>query len=233
MIKVFGDSHVGFMARADDGSVPDLTFVPSHGRNTAVFTVEETAGGLHIFSDRHEGAPALDTVLSPADINVFSGPLHSSRFSRDRTWQRFCPWQVAEQFPDHTPIPTAVFEALVAQHVNRSQALATRCADKGIPLVVLEPPLLKPIAAEFPGTDPRLLADVDRRFRASVKRRLRRRGAEVIETPAQTNDGDFVLPDFASLGAEDLHHGSRSYYRLAIECVLDFAAAHSAGAAPA
>lgn len=234
-VKVFGDSHCGRMFQYYEakgaGRWPEIEFVPNHGKNTRHFDFAEEGDALRVTADNFHKAEPLDLLLEPGVLNIFSGPLHSSAFSRNRTWRLFCPWEVSDRFGGFKPLSTDEFESLVELHVAASQRLARVCGEKGISLAVIEPPLLKKEACARRNLNTDLVAEVDRRYRASVMRRLARRGADIIPTPPETNDGDFQLPEFTANNPDDAHHGSRSYDMMSVDRVVAYAKSKGAFAA--
>ncbi|MBB4301670.1 hypothetical protein GGD81_000687 [Rhodobium orientis] len=225
MIKVFGDSHANRISKL--GTIPEgFEVFGSHGQNVLSFRLTEQDGGLHIFADNWEGVPPLDVTLLPSDLNVLSGPFHSSPISRNDTWRRHCHWTLHEAFPKLSPVSDAVMDAVVDDRLAAMFRLIKACQNMDIPIVVIEAPLIRRTESTFRGIEEEVLVDTDRRYRDTVRARLAGAGVPVIATPPETNDGRFTKDEFGAEIATDVHHGNRDYVKLAIESVVAFAEAH-------
>ncbi len=221
MILVFGDSHVGCISWRfkDLTEKADIKFDPVHGANWGAFELTETPEGLHVFADRVPGHNPLDLHINGGDQYYFSSPLHSAPFYRDPAWRSFCPWTCSIDSPDHTPVSDATIEAWVDTAQARRMELLVKMKARGFDVTVVEPP--KPLQRRAHGsTKPSILRRVDEMVRNHITKRLQDLDVGVIEVPEHTVSDGFTLEAFSSENLEDPHHGSRPFYKLMLDKII-------------
>lgn len=225
MKYLIGDSHLRFFNQVLETQgklTPDIDVFSSHAQN--LLNIDVCVDGDMVRGTCHQltHLKVKELELRKGDHMVISGPLHSSLVARHKMWRRTAPWHLAKGRQGISPVSDNVFTVLAQE---RSQAVIDylRAGHTiGARVAILEPPFLPRRAIERSGIEETILSTCDKAFRNAVRALCKDAGIDVIPTPPQTHDGDFMLDAFAANNVDDMHHGNHAYVRHAIDGVLAF-----------
>lgn len=146
-------------------------------------------------------------------MHGFCMAFHSAPLFRNPMWRGYAPWRICGD--GETPVSDAVLDAM-SDHVWRDiRFFFELLLKQNIPFFVIAapPPRRSHSCIIEDGISPRIVHEVDRHYRASVKRWLDARGIPAMLPPADTVDADgFLLPDYEPRElAHDFHHANARY----------------------
>lgn len=222
MKYIFGDSHLRALERVSAGKYEDVKIISNHGKNFVKMDIKTDDNSVRIFSDNVANFDPIDLTVTGDDVVVFSAPLHSSLVSRHPMWRSHIHWQLASKHPQRKVVSSNFFDQVASSRIQSALSFLQSAKSLGARIAVLEPPLLSRKAIGFSQLTPAMLVLNDQSYRLAVRVLLDAIGVDVVSTPPQTNDGEFLLPEFEAASERDVHHGNGQYARLALQDAVDF-----------
>jgi hypothetical protein len=222
MITIFGDSHVGTLHRAKGVQKKGIKFISGHGRQITNMIVNDNQENIALFSEQLNNFPPIDIEITPGEKYIFSGPLHSSRFSRHPIWSNFIPFKIKDYQSQCTIISDNCFKQIIHNWIHTHIKISEMAKHRNLSIFILEPPKLHQRAAEFCSIDIGYLRRIDELFRENAKDALTRAGAQIIPSPPETEENGFLRPEFESASIRDIHHGNAQYGKIALENIQNY-----------
>jgi hypothetical protein len=213
-LTIFGDSHVEVL-RAGVGLIPASLAVEMHsswGPNWINPTVSVDAEGLwHFQANDNPAIPPLNLTLRPGGKFLFSTPLHTAPFIRDKVWQDYCPWQVQGQHPQLVPLPDAVLHSWLARRLGAVFEYLDRMKDAGFDVTVIEAPRPLARAPSRYGISAGIVRAVDAICRRYICDVLAKHEISIIQVPIETHDDGLTSESYSGVHPKHAHHGNAAF----------------------
>ena len=218
MLHVFGDSHVSPLHRGKQTlneamaqANIDADFYVRQAPNWRNVRINQVGKGLRLRAVCTWEQPLNYTINQPDDVYVFSGPLHTAGLWRELAWREFCPWRIAEKFPNHHPVSDGVIEHMAEQHSGKTLEILKQVKDRGYMILVAEPPKPLKKGPQVDAIEPGVVIAVDQVYRRYIGARLNDMGIPVIPIPDFTHEDGFTPDLYSDERPDDTHHGSTEF----------------------
>ncbi|MBF9058679.1 hypothetical protein HKCCSP123_05735 [Rhodobacterales bacterium HKCCSP123] len=240
-LALIGDSHIGAMKRAFDGT-PGMAgrrkvhfhpFGPGGEAATAFFALSDEGTSVTTRAARWRNLTLdRDSFAGPTGqgaIIALSLPMNTSRVLRGFGWDRHVPWALRGE-GDEIPLSDQAVLRIIEQDCGPSVAFARAVASLGLDVIVVEGPRFFAHATYVGRLRREVCREIDRRYRAHVGEALELSGIPVLRQPERTITPDGLTDEaFRHENPKDTHHANADYGRLVMAALIALAAQLDAG----
>lgn len=192
------------------------------------FTIRRRSRGVTLAND----AQTADLSGEPDVVHALVLPYSTNLFLRSPTWNRYRPWQCAEE--KYHVLSDQTFAAMVAHHIRYILGFLDALQQSTVRCVVVEAPPIR--LDDQRAAKGRLSEDailfVDRRYREIVDAALADRAIGVVHCPEEAFDGDrrhgFLRDDLRRIAPRDMNHANEEYGLMHLRRIAEYLDRHQA-----
>ena len=227
--RIIGDSHVqalamGLTMRKQQGLPEPKNLATSfcylgNGFHLSEPFWERQGNSLRMLRDDYAASLAEATgspAISAAQGTVYGlcMGLHTARVFRNPMWKDFVPWNVAPSGGE-TPVSSGAMDRIFDEDAKYIVGFFEEMRDLSIPFLVISapPPYRFHSCMTEDGLRPAVVVEVDRAYRARIRKQLDLLGVPCVTPPESAYDAmGFMHPKYRiGVVEHDPHHGNADY----------------------